>query len=65
MFSANAVVLLWVVVVVSAVLLIALLWWALSDLFLATIELPFSETLARWRQRVGNSDETPTPNAEA
>lgn len=64
MFSANAVVLLWVVVAVAAVLLIALLWWALSDLFLATIELPFSETFARWRQR-RSQEEDPSPNAEA
>ncbi len=63
MFLSNAVV--WGLVTVVVVIFAALLWWALSDLVLATIELPFSETLARWRQRVGRSGDDPSANAEA
>ena len=54
---------LWTVIAVVGVVLLAFLWWVLSDLILATIELPFAETLARWRQRLGRSGDD--ANAEA
>lgn len=35
----------------------AFLWWAVADLFLATVEFPFAGMLERWRQRRARRDE--------
>jgi hypothetical protein len=39
------------VVVVGSVFTAVILWWALADLFHATMELPFAALLERWRHR--------------
>lgn len=46
----------WVGIGVGGVSVVAFLWWSLSDLVLAYVDLPFSETLARWRRRADKAD---------
>jgi hypothetical protein len=43
----------------------AIMWWALADLFFATVEVPFIAMLERWRQRVWWSDDEPGGDAGA
>jgi hypothetical protein len=39
--------------IVGGILAAAFLWWALADWILATFELPSSDAIDRWRQRLG------------
>lgn len=47
----------WAVAAIGVVLGGAFLWWALADLFLASVELPFVAVLERWRTRRARGDE--------
>jgi hypothetical protein len=50
---------------VGGALAAAFLWWALADLLLATFEVPFGDTLDRWRQRFGMRRDRGDGNADA
>ncbi|TMA76727.1 MAG: hypothetical protein E6J72_16580 [Deltaproteobacteria bacterium] len=47
----------WTVAAIGGAVGAAFLWWALADLFLASVELPFSAMLERWRARRVPRDE--------
>jgi hypothetical protein len=52
----NETALWWVSLGVGGVSVVAFLWWSLSDLVLAYVDVPFSETVARWRRREEKDD---------
>jgi len=57
----NEIMMAWGLAALVGVVLATFLWWALADFFLATVEIPFVEFLARWRRGRDKASEGDAP----